>query len=210
MLATNQHSVQSPRATFDIRDHLDQLSEDGGKAGRHETSYHCPVCQAPNFKVDHRNGRYGSYSCDCATTEEGKRKIRNVVAPQRTEKTYNPKQRRHWTYTDTNGKPLIRTVRLDDGEGEKKIWQEYRINGQWLTPSRAEETGIELDQTAYQNEVAFYYRKVQNAIAGGKQLRCIAHHQLTDCLEIFEKIGIPIIGRLQLLPLIQFAMGGES
>jgi len=166
MVATNQHSVQSRRGTFDIREHLDQLTEDGGKAGRHETSYHCPVCEAPNFKVDHRSGRYGSYSCHCATSEEGKRKIRNAVAPQRTKKTYTPKQKRHWTYTDTNGNPLIRTVRLDDGEGEKKIWQEYCINGQWLTPSRAEEKGIELDQTAYRDQVALlYYKEVQNAIA---------------------------------------------
>jgi len=202
MVATNQHSVQSRRGTFDIRDHLDQLTEDGGKAARHETSYYCPVCNTKNFKVNHKTGLYGGYICKCAESEAGKRKIRNAARPQRTKKTYTPKQRRQWTYTDTNGKPLIRTVRLDDGEGEKKIWQEYRVNGQWLTPSRAEETGIELDQAAYQNEVALlYYNEVQNAIA---------HHQLTDCLEIFEKIGIPIIGELQLLPLIQFEMGGES
>lgn len=116
--------------------------------------------------MDHRSGRYGSYSCDCATTEEGKRKIRNAVAPQRTKKTYTPKQRRHWTYTDTNGKPLIRTVRLGDGKGEKDIWQEYCVNGQWLTPSNVEEKGIELDQTAYADQVALlYYKEVQNAIA---------------------------------------------
>jgi len=187
MLATNQHSVQSPRATFDIRDHLDQLSEDGGKAGRHETSYHCPVCQAPNFKVDHRSGRYGSYSCDCATTEAGKRKIRNAARPQRTKKTYTPKQRRHWTY-NTNGKPLIRTVRLDDGKGEKKIWQEYYINGQWLTPARAEETGIELDQAVYQNEVALlYYNEVQNAIAQELPIFIVEGEGVVDAL---RKLGL--------------------
>ncbi|NBD19041.1 MAG: hypothetical protein GVY04_23800 [Cyanobacteria bacterium] len=188
MLATNQLSVQSPRSTFDIRDHLDQLTEDGGSAGRHETSYHCPVCEAPNFKVDHRSGRYGSYSCDCATTEEGKRKIRNAVAPQRTQKTYTPKQRRQWTYTDTNGKPLIRTVRLDDGKGEKEIWQEYCVNGQWLTPSRAEEKGIELDQAAYQNEVALlYYQEVQNAITQSLPIFIVEGEGVVDAL---RKLGL--------------------
>ena len=188
MLATNQLSVKSSCATFDIRNHLDQLTEDGGSAGRHETSYHCPNCEAPNFKVDHRTGRYGSYSCNCATTEEGKRKIRNAVAPQRTEKTYNPKQKRHWTYTDTNGKPLIRTVRLDNGESKKKIWQEYCVNGQWLTPSRAEEKGIELDKTAYYNQVALlYYNEVKRAIAQEETIFIVEGEPVADVL---RKLGL--------------------
>jgi len=188
MVASNQHTLQFRRGTFDIRDHLDQLTEDGGKSGRNETSYHCPVCEAPNFKVDHRSGRYGSYSCDCATTEEGKRKIRNAVAPQRTKKTYTPEQRRHWIYTDTNGKPLIRTVRLDDGKGKKDIWQEYYINGQWLTPSRAEKTGIELDQTAYQNEVALlYYNEVKRAIARELPIFIVEGEGVVDAL---RKLGL--------------------
>ena len=74
-------SENNSQASFDIREHLDQLEEDGGSAPKNEHSYHCPVCQAPNFKVNLNTGRYGSYSCDCATSEEGKKAIRDTVSP---------------------------------------------------------------------------------------------------------------------------------
>ena len=38
---------------FDIRNHVDKLRRDGGKDSDYgDRSYHCPVCDAPNFKVN--------------------------------------------------------------------------------------------------------------------------------------------------------------
>ena len=78
---TNDTTAKNQSSTFDIRDHLDKLTLDGGSAGKNEQSFHCPNCQAPNFKIDLKTGRYGTYSCPCGTTEEGKKAIRNAVSP---------------------------------------------------------------------------------------------------------------------------------
>jgi len=62
-------------------DHLDKLTPDGGKKAANEGSYFCPVCGAKNFKVDLKTGKYSTFTCDCATTEAGKKKIRDAVSP---------------------------------------------------------------------------------------------------------------------------------
>ena len=68
--------------TFDILQHLDQLESDGGTNNpRGDHSYKCPHCGAPNFKVNVVTGKWFTYGCDCASTEEGKRAIRNALAP---------------------------------------------------------------------------------------------------------------------------------
>ena len=70
--------------TFDILQHLDQLEPDGGTNNpRGDHSFHCPVCEAPNFKVNVANGKWAAYGCDCASTEEGKRAIRQALSPAR-------------------------------------------------------------------------------------------------------------------------------
>jgi hypothetical protein len=70
--------------TFDILQHLDQLKPDGGHNNpRGDHSFHCPVCEAPNFKVNVANGKWGAYGCECSSTEEGKRAIRQALSPAR-------------------------------------------------------------------------------------------------------------------------------
>jgi hypothetical protein len=54
------------------------------------------------------------------STSEGHEYLRSVME----KKTIRPKRRREWQYFDLDGQPLIKVVRLDDGEGTKKIWQE--------------------------------------------------------------------------------------
>ena len=68
--------------TFDILQHLDQLKPDGGTNNpRGDHSFHCPECGAPNFKVNVANGKWGSFGCECANTEAGKRAIREALSP---------------------------------------------------------------------------------------------------------------------------------
>ena len=44
---------------FDMRNHVDKLRRDGGKDNSNgDTSYHCPVCDAPNFKVNIKTGKW--------------------------------------------------------------------------------------------------------------------------------------------------------
>ena len=68
--------------TFNILDFIDQLEPDGGTNNpRGDHSFQCPTCGAPNFKVNVVTGKWFTYGCDCASTEEGKRAIRNPLSP---------------------------------------------------------------------------------------------------------------------------------
>lgn len=133
--------------TFDIRKHLDRLKPDGGSASRDELSFHCPVCGNKNFKVNTKTGEYGSYGCDCATTESGKRRIRNAVSPARCHfKSVPPSGTRFWDYCSSDGTPLIRVHRQDDGMGRKKISQESLRKGSSAAELRSEVTLLGLSE----------------------------------------------------------------
>ena len=131
-------------AEFRILDYLDKLESDGGTNypnGDH--SFNCPACGAPNFKVNLNSnsnsyGLWGTFSCDCANTEAGKRKVREALSPAVSQsrvstKAVRPAQRRSWNYftpvTLERQQPALIVHRTDDGSGKRKIWQESLING---------------------------------------------------------------------------------
>ncbi len=126
--------------TLDILQHLDQLEPDGGTNNpRGDHSYRCPTCGAPNFKVNVVTGKWFTYGCDCASTEAGKRAIRNALSPAQhlykgndvrdNPKPIRPKADRVWTYCDRKGKPILEVRRSDDGKGNRKIRQRSLIKG---------------------------------------------------------------------------------
>ena len=126
--------------TFDILQHLDQLKPDGGtNTPRGDHSFLCPLCGSSNFKVNIANGKWFSYGCDCARSEEGKRAIRNALSPAKNpnqgvngifkSKPIRPKAERAWTYCDREGKPILEVRRSDDGKGNRKIRQHSLITG---------------------------------------------------------------------------------
>ena len=120
--------------TFDILQHLDQLEPDGGTNNpRGDHSYKCPHCGAPNFKVNVVTGKWFSYGCDCASSEAGKRAIRNALSPAKPRypdnevrhnlKPIRPKAKRSWDYRSEDRKVILRVNRTDDGEGNRNFWQ---------------------------------------------------------------------------------------
>jgi hypothetical protein len=121
-------------AEFNILDHLDALEPDGGSVAPGESSYYCPVCKAKNFKVNHRTGKWSTFTCDCASTQSGKRRIRNAICPAENPnpKSIRPKQDRCWDYftskTLQQGKPALRVHRTDDGDGNRRFWQESLVD----------------------------------------------------------------------------------
>mgnify|MGYP002050372177 CR=1 FL=1 len=130
--------------TFEILHHIDKLNPDGGTNDPHgDHSFHCPVCDSPNFKVNVRTRKWGTYGCDCASTEDGKRKIRNALSPAKNPnghseslKPIRTQQVRHWDYFKEgtlliNGEAGVALTvhRTDNGNGKRKIWQESRIDG---------------------------------------------------------------------------------
>ena len=111
---------------FDMRNHVDKLRRDGGEdSSNGDRSYHCPVCDAKNFKVNIKTGKWQAWSCKCASTEEGKREIRQAVSPA---KLSNPKSEKEFIYKDKNGTPLIKVIRQDSGTGKKTIFQKSLID----------------------------------------------------------------------------------
>lgn len=57
--------------------------------------------------------------------------IRDAIAPLNPPKIARPKPDRTWTYTDIDGNSLIRTRRIDDGNGNRQLWQEYLVDRTW-------------------------------------------------------------------------------
>ena len=113
--------------TFDIRNFSDQLILDGGSQSATEFSYQCPICGADNFKVCQKTGKYQTFGCDCASTTEGKKAIRDKVAPLLWEKPDRPKQTRTWDYCDHAGSPIIRVNRTDSGDGKRRFLQKSLV-----------------------------------------------------------------------------------
>ena len=111
---------------FDIRNFVHLLTLDGGTQLQDETSYFCPVCNAPNFKIKKSNGYWSTFSCDCALTESGKRQIREKLSPAI--KPVRGKDHRKWIYYDENGFPLIQVNRTDSGDRQRRFWQEPLVN----------------------------------------------------------------------------------
>ena len=151
--------------TFDILQHLDQLKPDGGTNNpRGAHSFLCPLCGSSNFKVNVANGKWGSFGCECANTEEGKRAIRNALSPathrypdndvRHNPKPIRPKADRAWTYCDREGKPILEVRRSDDGEGNRKIRQHNLIKG-----SRPKEVAHQV--------VSYGFHQVKQALEDG-------------------------------------------
>lgn len=119
---------------FEIRDFIGQLQPDGGRNDpRGDHSFLCPACGANNFKVNIQTGKWAGFGCDCSTTENGKRRIREALSPSKRTKTakpFRPKSARSWTYENSAGTQLITVHRTDDGNGKRRFRQTTCIQGQ--------------------------------------------------------------------------------
>lgn len=113
---------------FDILQHLDKLTPDGGSAGKNERSYHCPICNAHNFKVTIEGPKAGYYltrGCLCMGTDAGKQKIIDTISPP-WKKPVREKLDAAYTYDGIEDRSLFAVCqvrRTDDGQGSRKIWQ---------------------------------------------------------------------------------------
>lgn len=113
---------------FRMSEHVDKLTPVKGKKNK----YYCPVCNGNDLSVNLTTNAYTCYNgCD-------RKDIREAVAPwqdkQQEAKPVRPKADRTWTYTDIDGKEIVRTRRIDYGDGvtKRRIWQEYSVPGRWV------------------------------------------------------------------------------
>jgi Protein of unknown function (DUF3987) len=135
--------------SFNMLDHRDKLKPDGGTQGKTEGSYHCPVCDSPNFKVNHTTGVYGTFGCDCASTEGGKRAIRHAVSPAQkpgggataarrisqpakaAAKAVDPLEGQRWVKPDRAAEPQAFTYPTPEGQPLVQVRREGRKFSQW-------------------------------------------------------------------------------
>jgi hypothetical protein len=66
---------------FNILDYLQNLEI--VKETHSDIEVYCPVCQAKNFKIDKKKGKYYGYSCDCMEDRQTRKEIVKSVLPAR-------------------------------------------------------------------------------------------------------------------------------
>jgi hypothetical protein len=101
---------------FSILDYVDELepSKDG--------KYICPACGGNDFSINKGNG---AYTCWHDSSASHRSEIRNKLAPMvRWEKPPRDPGRFYFPYEDTTGAEAVVVHRVD-GNGEKRIWQEF-------------------------------------------------------------------------------------
>lgn len=100
-------------------------------------------------------------------------------APIEEKKPIRPYQKRIWEYPDREGNPLIRVIRIDDGSGKKKIWQEKWQKGSWSTGIR----GIN------RADIPIYrFAEVRSAISRGEPIFIVEGETCADAL---WDLGLP-------------------
>jgi putative DNA primase/helicase len=168
--------------SFDIRTHLQKLTID--KELPTEWRCVCPTCGGNNLTITKKSGPEGSakYQCwnGCKVAD-----IRNAIAPLNPSKAIRPKSDRTWVYTDATGKPIIRTRRVDDGQGHRKIWQEYCPNGKWLKRG---------DENLKKVVMPYNYQAVLEARAKGESVFWVEGEPCVEALASVGLIGTTSIG----------------
>jgi phage/plasmid-associated DNA primase len=157
------------RKSFDIRNFSDRLTPAKGK-----NRYICPICNGNNLTIDPKDGAYKCWSGECES-----KLIRDAIAPlqEPQPKKARPKRRRHFEYLayDANFKlcQKIRVVRVDNGEGTKRIWQEHWNGEAWKKGLG----GIKLGDIA-----PYRYPEVLEAIEQGQPIFVVEGEPVADLL----------------------------
>src|SRR4028119_1416359 len=95
------------------------------------------------------------------------------------EKPIRPKQTRYWEYPARDGSKLVRVCRVDDGEGNRKIWQERWDGYDWVKG---------LGKIPREVIPIYRYAEVREAISQGQIIFTVEGEPCADAL---WNLGIP-------------------
>lgn len=183
MLYPNSNFAEKQSSGFDFRDYVGNL-ESAGSPNR----YICPVCHGNNLTNDPKTTAYKCWNgCENAVVREAvapraekDANDRKLVCP---DKSIRPKSNRTWNYTDEQGNEVIRVRRIDDNKGNRRIWQEYKVQGAWtLKVSDDLKNSLKASVTIYR------HAEVMSAISEGKS---IVWAEGEPCCDALWKMGIP-------------------
>ena len=108
------------------------------------------------------------------------------VFKEKTEKPIRPAQTRYWEYPARDGSRLVRVVRIDDGEGNKKISQERwdKDKKLWLPGYGKDE---DKNKVARASIPVYRYAEVRKAIARGEVIFIVEGE---PCADLLWKLGL--------------------
>src|SRR4028119_117414 len=108
------------------------------------------------------------------------------VFKEKTEKPIRPAQTRYWEYPARDGSRLVRVVRIDDGEGNKKISQERwdKDKKLWLPGYGKDE---DKNKVARASIPVYRYAEVRKAIANGETIFAVEGE---PCADLLWKLGL--------------------
>jgi len=108
------------------------------------------------------------------------------VYKEPTTKSIRPKQTRYWEYPVRDGSRLVRVVRTDDGEGNKKVWQERwdKDKEQWLTGLGKNEDATKVVRASIP---IYRYAEVKKAIANNEPIHLVEGE---PCADLLWKLGL--------------------
>jgi len=154
-----------------IKDGDCRISRDGRLVLCHQNFNHAKTQQRDSwhFNGETSDGRCGEY-----------------VFKEPTTKSIRPKQTRYWEYPARDGSRLVRVVRSDDGEGNKKISQE-----RWDKDKKRWVPGYGKDEDAnkvVRASIPIYRRaEVREAIAKGEPIHIVEGE---PCADLLWKLGL--------------------
>jgi CRISPR-associated protein Cmr3 len=108
------------------------------------------------------------------------------VFKEKTEKPIRPAQTRYWEYPARDGSRLVRVVRIDDGEGNKKISQERwdKDKKLWLPGYGKDE---DKNKVVRASIPVYRYAEVRKAIAKGEPIHIVEGE---PCADLLWKLGL--------------------
>jgi CRISPR-associated protein Cmr3 len=170
-----------------------QVSSNRGNLTSSSKSNPCPVCgrtkdgdcrisRDGKMVLCHQNFEHSkTQQCDVwhfdGTTSDNRCGV--YVFKEPTTKSIRPKQTRYWEYPNRDGSRLMRVVRVDDGKGNKKVWQEH-----WDKNKKVWVKGY--GDVARASIPVYRYAEVQEAIAKRKPIY-IAEGE--PCVDLLWKLG---------------------
>jgi putative DNA primase/helicase len=163
--------------TYDIRTKTNLLT----KSAESPTKYHCPVCNGNDLDINPDSGAYKCFVNECSSEAIRKAIDKLEGKPEQWVKSVRAASSKTYSYRGRNGENLAEVKRIDDGKGNKKIWQRYFCGEPktWQNKKDAE--------TARQIPI-YKYKEIREAIANGQQIWVVEGEQPADDL---WDLGIP-------------------
>jgi hypothetical protein len=120
---------------YNMLEHLEVLTP----SGESKTKYYCPACDKNDFDVNPSTGEYGCFSGGCTPKD-----IRAAIDILENKPKWKPEQndwlkpkriqsRKEYIYLDRNAQALVKVVRTDDGNGNKKFSQHHWDGAKWVS-----------------------------------------------------------------------------